>query len=1229
MNSPETARRLSELTDEGVFERLATSILRAAKPEYRSLLHPGVNPAGKTVKSAVDGIGFVEGATPPHLIMAHHTTCARDGLRRKWLHDPDAAATPKRRHRPVIPAGDLLKAVALFSEQKQVTPSLKGTVVLTSNQEPSDELVLEIRSAATARGLEIDIWSVSLLAEFLDNDPSGQWLRQQYLGIGQQRLSKELLAKLSDESLAELYPNGHRAAWVSRELDLAVAEAKDRDVIFVIAESGLGKTVACCKRLEQHLASGGFGFVLSHDAIAASSTAEQAIDAGLRQLHPLAGHGAVHEALALCSSDRPLLVVVEDINKSGQASALAEKLARWSTLATSAPDSGPQSRRWRLLCPVWPSVVASLRDDQRKRVQQLAIAGTAYTPAEGREAVKRRAKIPGILLSDLEADSISDALGHDPLLIALHEPGRSLRSGRVIDDFIDGSVQRLAQQSGEYTPADFRSALRSLSQTMLVRRDLDPRWQTVTHWFGAERDILSQLRRLVNFGEVIKHSGHAGNERLAFRHDRVRDALLADAFAEMMRDETLDDSVLGEPYFAEIVGAALLQDAIPEAIVDRVRTVNPLALFHSLRLFREPSTPIHEAVLRGIETWLADIRNRGARHVHLRWEALVALSETESSKVIAIVRQFGDYTWAARQALFRNGDVTGGLHLCLDAEPWTGAIWRDRQIEHAKVRFGGGLRKALDDLLRRPTLEPRLRIGALRLVGYLADPQLAEAIEVAWRSDDERDTHLEDYLWAAAQCCGSDPSRFLAPVCDAWAALPNVRDNNAPSPRDDLAAHTVNFAFRKHIPVSAIGYFIERARSEDLRWPLTYMLHSIDHPDVIEFVVRELAETDRKFEGTKLFSPFSSFATDVWRRGEEELDRPMSDETRGRLLSLWQNAGNDKHVRQQAFRFWATAERNDDLAILRAVDPTDSLADSALWQRLRRRDQTAIPEWLVKLKGDDRARWWHLGSFIWSDQISRALDEELSERGTTVAKDWGVNYKTDYPIFQQIMRLPPAEAEGLLAKHWDHLRFNAYFVQTALYIATPRLLAFAKQTIESCPQSGELFNHIGSHYGIRTYGREGVTRPAQIEALVPYLDYLNEHDVFQFWDACNSLGWFDLRRRHFDPRHSEKYGRRTYDDEQIIAIFDDMVQKNDFHWIDHQIERITETGVTVEHVLEVIGGWLRQRGTFEALRLAAMAIVHAGGRKDLAALNISVMPQDAADNLVADAQFAVKRRRLL
>lgn len=1188
MEPKDTIRKLSEMTDEADFERLATAILREAAPEYASLLHPGVNPTGKTVKSPVDGISFILGAEPPHMVMAHHTTAARGDLQKKWLHDP---ATVKTRQgtQPTQPAGDILKTAELLDEERARVPLMRSTLALTTNQEPSQELVREAHAYGAARRLQVDIWSVSRLAHFLDNDPSGQWLRHQHLGIEQQRLSRELLAKLSRDSLELQRPKSEPKIWVSRELDRVIAEAEHRDVLFVIAESGLGKSVACFKKLEQHFASGGFGLILPHQTIDSSLSVEQAIDTALRQLHPHLVQSAGLDALNLCSADRPFLAVVEDINRSGQTRFLTEKLAKWanadSETATSgnSPTASSGRKKWRLLCPLWPSVVASLDDDARKGVQRLAVIGNAFTPPEGREAVQRRAKAKGLYLSDLEADGMSDALGHDPLLIALHEPGRIPRPDRVIDEFIDGSVARLAQDRGEHTPGDYRAALRALARALLTHLDLNPRWQSVPAWLAGDGDAVAALRRLVNFGEVIHLAGGPADEVLMFRHDRVRDTLFADAIAEMIRATPL--ATMRSRSLTSPRSLARLCFATPSPRRSSSASARPILSLSCTRcgFFANPAPPF--------TTPSFPRSNAGSRIPKLILPKTRTCEGKPWRRCRRQIHQGGRHR-PPIQGLYLDR-MAGAFpqrrpHGRLAALSGRGAGGRSPLARPAGRARQSSLRRRAPQGARRNSapadLEQGARVGALRLAGFMTDPQLAEAVETSWNLDPNKDRHLADYLWAAAQSCGNDPDRFLSPICDAWAALPSDKTgNNAPSPRDDLAADTVRFAFRKNVPVSAVGYFTRRAAAEDLRWPITYMLHGLDHPDAVEFVVRELAEKDRTLDGTDRFSPFSATAADEWRRSEEDVGRPMSQPTRDRLLALWQNVANDKYVRKQAFRFWATVERSQDLEILRAVDPADELADSVLWQRLRRNDHTAIAGLLVKLNGDERAHWWRLAHYTWSDELSRALERELERRATSTARDWSATYETDYPIYEVVMQLPPGQAEALLVKHWDHLHFCPLFVQTALYVATPRLLELVKQTIESCPKPPEMFNHIGIHYGIRVQGRAGVTRPAQIEALIPYLDHLNEHAVYNFWDVCNRRGWYELRRRHFDARLDKKYGRRDFDDDQIMAVLDDMIKNDHVYWVDRRIEDIMETGVAAEHLMEVIGRWLSARANLDAL----------------------------------------------
>lgn len=378
------------------------AILRDAKPEYSALVHTGVNAAGKTVKAPLDGICFAPGAEPPHMVTAHHTTSKRDALSNKWLHNP-ANVKAKKVGRPTMPAGDIIKTIKIVAAERQRDSSMLATLVLTTNQEPPEDLVREVHAVGRANCLNIDVWSASRLAHHLDNTAPGQWIRRQFLGIAPERLSRELLAALSRDSLAAQRLDDDPTAWVPRELDRAITSAlRERDVIFVIAESGLGKSVASYKQLMQHVAQGGLGIILPHDVITAALTIEQAIDGALRQLHPALGNGAGIEALSICSPDSPLMVVIEDINKSGQAKFLAEKLAKWNFVQDtnvstgSTPGNRPNRERWRLICPIWPQITASLSDPVRKKIESLAIIGAPLTATEGREAVKRRAAAKGM-----------------------------------------------------------------------------------------------------------------------------------------------------------------------------------------------------------------------------------------------------------------------------------------------------------------------------------------------------------------------------------------------------------------------------------------------------------------------------------------------------------------------------------------------------------------------------------------------------------------------------------------------------------------------------------------------------------------------------------------------------------------------------------------------------------------------------------------------------------------
>jgi len=1217
---------LAAITDEGLFECLATAILREANPMCRSLAHPGVNAAGKTVKSPLDGICFVQGADPPHMIAVHHTTTALKELEKKWLHDP-SRVKPRKGQQSTAPAGDLIKTAALAKEERGRTPNLCVTLVLTTNQEPEEALVRTVEAAGRDRGLEIDPWSCSRLSHFLDTKPSGQWIRRTFLGIEQEQLSAELLNELSKKSLEINKLPGDPIAWVPRSLDATLTASLRRDVTFLVAGSGLGKSVACYRMLAAHVESDGFGIVIPHEAVAASMTLEQAVMMTLRQLHPaLATMSA--SALSFGSPERPLLLVVEDISRSGQPRLLMEKIAGWSR--TPAKDDKSELSDWRLVCPLWPENLSLLGEQVRKQIEPLIITATGFTKNEGRNAVLARARLDGRELSELSAGEISQALGHDPLLIALHDQRTTPDPHKIISQFIEGSLARAAAADKDHPAAEYCQALRALAEEMLVNRQIELRWQEVRGWTKLLGEPLRLLSRLAHLGELIRFIGLSDGQRLTFRHDRVHDWLLADAAAELDRRDLLAEEVVSEPYFAEVMGAALVWGHPKPSFLQRIASSNPLALFHAFHISGKTDEPLHQAILQAINDWLDDPTVQDLSNRHMRWEAAAMLAETDSPEAPAIVRKLRDQTINGELARLRNGDLSGGIELCSHMEPGVGAPWRDIQIEHAKLHHGHSLTEALDSVLRQTDLDSLFRIGALRLAGHMADPSLALAIEACWTADDKRGDHLAEYLWAFGECCGDAPARYLGPVCDAWAELsdhPNGKGRT--SPRDMVAAEELRWAFHKWPPLAAIDYFVERGSKDELRWPITYMLHGMDHPRAVLFVVEEIAATQRRLERTRSYSSFAMSAKDHWQRAQEHNDRPMSKESRDPLLERWRNVTNDKHLRLQAFSLWAATQDSDDIEVLRAALPSDELADKILWARLIRGDQQAIPAMIQKLETDEHGYWWQCGRYLWSPELTEALDKFFDRRGAQAKRTWGETFGADWIAHELIMRLPESQAERLLLKHWGHLRFGSEFVQTALYLSTPCLLEAAQAAINECPEPAELMKYLSHHFGIGMKSRQGLTREAQVLALSPYLHLLSPMDIGHLWKACNDRGWFAMRRELLDSHLQPPYLQRRWDRDRAVSELDEMVAEKRLVWIDYWIGNFLKTGIPWTEILATMVGWLDQRRSLEALQTVARAVEYRGTREDLGALIIyEDMPETAARQLTEDTQFSVRRRSI-
>ncbi len=356
----------------------------------------------------------------------------------------------------------------------------------------------------------------------------------------------------------------------------------------------------------------------------------------------------------------------------------------------------------------------------------------------------------------------------------------------------------------------------------------------------------------------------------------------------------------------------------------------------------------------------------------------------------------------------------------------------------------------------------------------------------------------------------------------------------------------------------------------------------------------------------------------------------MSKESRNLLLELWRDEANDHYIRHQAFSLWAATHAPDDLEVIHSACPSMELADSILRERLIRGDRMAIPEMIGKIRaGNNRAYWWHFGRYLWSPELTDALDETFRQRRVRASRVWGEAFQEDEQTHEMIMRLPIEDGERLLIAHWDHLRFAPAFVQTALYVATPRLLQAAQITITECPLPARLMEHLSLKYGIRVKGHLGLRHEAQVRVLAPYLHLLKAVDIGRLWDSCNDHGWFAVRRELLDSQLQPPFSGQLWDRGRAAAALDKMISDRPPIWMDHWIDSFLKTGIPWREILSTLAEWANARQSYEAFRILALAVEHSGSRNDLAALKAhQIAAEHPVNEMLDDIEFAVRRRTI-
>ena len=1220
-----TLKALSDITDAGLFERLATAVLRESNSLYEPLIHTGTNTSGQTVKSPIDGISFVSRANPPHMICVHHTTGDRDELEKKLLQDSSKIKSKKN---IIYPDGDILKTIKLHKEERLKQPTLKTTLILTFTSEPSQELIRKSQEIATREGIEIDFWSASRIAHFLDTNPNGQYIRKQYMNITQERISSKLLLELSKKSI-DNFTIYNQDSWIERDLDKQLKVLEKSGLTIVSGESGNGKTIACYKYLTQHIQNGGYGFILKDEILAQSQTIEEAIGKTLLNLHPSLTDACGYDALQIATIDKPIVLVLEDINTSGKAKLLLEKIILWNEQKKSTSIF-----LWKILCPIYPKFVGELDKNIVEKINNQFIRCLEFSKKEGIRAVERKHELLSKKITPLEAEKISLTLGNDPLLISLYDIDKNLPSSEIIRGFINNKITNLAQSHSEFMSSDYLTSLLSLIFKLLLNYTVKPKWSDIGV-LNLSNEEKTMLRHLAHQGDIFRLSGTIEEQIIIFRHDRVYNWLASKAIAKFINTIELNNSFLKEPYLAEIIGLSLNEDTITDEIIEFIKLHNPLALFYSLQMFSNANTNIEKNILSAIFDWLIDEKTHSRSNENLRWECIYCLSQTDSPHVLEILQQFKNYSHndIYNRAGFRNGDFDKGITLCQFTHPGVNYIAHEQLMEYMITKYREELIAFVIERLNLNLSSNFVftyseRIGILRMCGYLADDKLFDVLKKSWEYENEKSELLGDYFWACSHCCGNNASVLLEPIFNMWASLSDKeKTEGMGTPRNSFASHEIHWAFKKYVPKNAIDYFIEQTQREELTWPITYMLHGIDHPNVVNYMAHYFAQKE-ELEGTEYFNRFLSSFRDVSKRD----NKAMSESSKAELYKLWSNKNLNKYIRLQSFKLWSPTYLENDKELLIDFQHDTVLYDAILRQRIEQKDITAIPLFIEKIRySKNSGYWWQFARDFWTSDLSKLLDEELDKKSYDEImniEDFSVSM-----ISELIIKMNINEAELILLKHWDKIKKSPSFIQTSLYIASDKLIKLVAETINSSSSPDTFFIHISTHYGMMTKNHKGITNIKQLEVLIPYLGYIKEMELNFMAYECNKKGYFEFRKKYLDIYlKDEKYKNTQYSSEkEIIKTLNEKLNQTHFWHLENLVDMFLRKGISKAELMNIVFKWMKSQNNIDlkVINITLVILIHIRGWNHYSELlKVCEGIKDKYIEEFENALFLIQRREL-
>jgi hypothetical protein len=211
------------------------------------------------------------------------------------------------------------------------------------------------------RSVDVVFVGQSRLRDFLDS-AEGQPLRKEILHINSVSVSREVLQRLCRASLTHYQADDvSNSRFIETETweNARKALVAHAPVLALVGKPGVGKSAIGRALLGRHAENGGIGLWIPGDFLQDPLSLSHAVLLTLRQFEPALGDEAGHATLALASAEQPLVLVLDDPNRTDRPGAILKKIFGWGRNLWSEERRG----QVKVVVPVWESQFSNLHHE--------------------------------------------------------------------------------------------------------------------------------------------------------------------------------------------------------------------------------------------------------------------------------------------------------------------------------------------------------------------------------------------------------------------------------------------------------------------------------------------------------------------------------------------------------------------------------------------------------------------------------------------------------------------------------------------------------------------------------------------------------------------------------------------------------------------------------------------------------------------------------------------------